>query len=144
MVLKPEVILERLKELETVLEELSRYRDKTQEEIRVSLSLRWTIERGLIAAANIVFDVTDHILSGHFGVYPDTYEDSLQLLREKDVMSLELYSRLKGLGSFRNVLVHEYVRVNVSLLSSNLTQGFKVFPAFSSEIREWLKNVSPY
>ena len=49
MVLRPEAIRERLRELDRVLEELSQYRDRSVSEIEASLSLRWTIERGLMA-----------------------------------------------------------------------------------------------
>jgi hypothetical protein len=40
MVLRPGVILERLKELDTILEELALYRDKSVEDLDASLSLR--------------------------------------------------------------------------------------------------------
>lgn len=141
MVIKPEVVLEQLRELDTVLTELSRYQNMSEAEFRVSLSLRWTIERGLIAAANLIFDVADHILGGHFGVYPDTYEDSLRLLKEKEVISDKLYWQLKGLGGFRNILVHEYLKVDVAELYKNFTKSFQIFPAYSQEIQQWLKNL---
>jgi hypothetical protein len=60
MVLKPEIILERLKEIDTALEELSLYRTKSPEDFRASLSLRWTVERGLIALANLDDLVKSH------------------------------------------------------------------------------------
>lgn len=60
----------RLKELDQVLTELSRYRNVAREQFRADLSQRWIIERGLIAAASIIFDVADHILAGHYGLYP--------------------------------------------------------------------------
>lgn len=138
MVIKKKVIIERLKQLDTVLQELALYQDKGVAELASSLSLRWTVERGLIAAANLVFDVSDHILSGHFGVYPETYEDSLRLLPENKIISANLYRKLKGLGGFRNVLVHEYLAVNIEELSRNLGQAFQVFPAYSAEIQKWL------
>lgn len=49
------------------------------------------LERGLIAAASIVFDVADQVLAGHFGTYVDTYEESLQVLCEEAVISEGLY-----------------------------------------------------
>ncbi|RLB05361.1 MAG: hypothetical protein DRG83_02845, partial [Deltaproteobacteria bacterium] len=49
VVLRPEAIRERLRELDRVLEELSQYRDRSVSEIEASLSLRWTIERELMA-----------------------------------------------------------------------------------------------
>ena len=142
MVLKQEIISERLKEMDTVLEELSLYRDKSPEDLKASLSMRWTVERGLIALANLVFDAADHILSGRFGVYSDTYEDTLQQLRDKGVVSRDLFQRIKGLGGFRNILVHDYLKVDLTELQRNLLKAFEVFPAFSSEIQQWLKTVA--
>lgn len=141
MVLKREIILERLKELDTVLEELARYRSKSPEELGASLSVRWAVERGLIASANLLFDVADHILGGHFSVYPATYEESLECLHTKGVISRELYRKLKGLGGFRNILVHDYLRIELGEVQRNLLKAFEAFPAFSREILQWLKGI---
>ena len=142
MVLKQEIVLERLKQIDTSLEELSLYQHKSPEDIGASLSLRWTVERGLIALANLVFDVADHVLSGHFGIYSDTYEETLVQLRDKDIISEDLYQRIKGLGGFRNILVHDYLKVDLAEIQRNLVKAFEVFPAFSSEIQHWLKTIT--
>lgn len=142
MVLKQEIISERLKEMDTVLEELSLYQGESPEDLKASLSTRWTVERGMIALANLVFDAADHILSGYFGVYSETYEDTLQKLWEKGVVSQSLYERIKGLGGFRNILVHDYLKVDVTELHRNLLKAFEVFPAFSSEIQQWLTKIT--
>jgi len=182
MVLKKEVVLERLKELDTVLgvcpkisslvrisqyivvaklaslpdlsgcrasstttfldrvmEELTKYKNKRLEDLTKSLSMRWTIERGFIAAATLIFDIADHILSAKFGIYPETYADSLKLLKDKGVISPDLYQKIKGLGGFRNILVHEYLKVDVDELYENFQRCFKVFPQFSKEVQEWLE-----
>jgi uncharacterized protein YutE (UPF0331/DUF86 family) len=141
MVLKREIILERLKELDTDLQELSRYRSKSPEELGASLSVRWTVERGLIAAANLIFDVADHILGGHFSVYPTTYEESLECLHTRGVIPGALYQKLKGLGGFRNILVHDYLRIDLGEVQRILIKAFEVFPAFSREILQWLKSI---
>jgi len=141
MVLKTDIILDRLKELDRVLEELSRYRSKSVAQLKTSLSLRWTVERGLIAAVNLVFDIADRILGGHFSVYPDTYEDSLSSLTQKQVIPRELYLKLKGLGGFRNILVHDYLKIDLTEVHRNLVKAFEVFPAFSREIQNWLKAI---
>jgi len=96
----------------------------------------------MIALANLVFDAADHILSGYFGVYSETYEDTLQQLREKGVVSQNLYESIKGLGGFRNILVHDYLKVDVTELHRNLLKAFEVFPAFSSEIQQWLTKIT--
>jgi lambda repressor-like predicted transcriptional regulator len=51
LVFKPDTITERLKELDTIIEELSLHKEVTVEDLKASLSKRWIIERGLIAAS---------------------------------------------------------------------------------------------
>jgi uncharacterized protein YutE (UPF0331/DUF86 family) len=103
MVLKREIIIKRLQELDEILHELSKYRNIARNTIDIDLSKRWIVERGLIAAASVIFDIADHILAGHFGHYSETYEQSLEALRDKEVISEEIYGQIKGLGGFRNV-----------------------------------------
>jgi uncharacterized protein YutE (UPF0331/DUF86 family) len=141
MVLKQEILLERLKQMDTALGELSLYQHKSQEDMGASLSLRWTVERGLIALANLVFDIADHILSAHFGIYSDTYEETLRQLQNKGVISKDLYQKIKGLGGFRNILVHDYLKIDLTEVQRNLLKAFEVFPAFSGEIQQWLKEI---
>ena len=141
MVLRREAIEERLKELDEILQELAKFRDITWGAFRTSLSQRWIIERGLIAAASVIFDVADHILAGHFGFYAETYEESLQSLRDRQVISEKLYRRIKGLGGFRNILVHCYLGIDPREVFENFHKGMDVFPLFAQEILTWLDKV---
>ena len=65
MVLRREVIEERLKELDRILQELQKYKGLGRQAFDADLSQQWVIERGLIAAASVILDVADHILAGH-------------------------------------------------------------------------------
>ena len=83
MILRRETIEDRLKKLDEILEELSKYRDIGWKDFQASLSQRWVVERGLIAAASMIFEIADQILAGHFGSYSETYEESLERLVHK-------------------------------------------------------------
>jgi uncharacterized protein YutE (UPF0331/DUF86 family) len=138
MVLRREAIEERLKELDRILQELNKYKGLGREAFDVDLSQQWVIERGLIAAASVILDVADHILAGHFGFYSETYEDSLKGLRDRDVISAALYRQIKGLGGFRNILVHRYLDIDPDEVVQNLKKGLKVFPRFAAQVLSWL------
>lgn len=138
MVFRRETVEERLKELDVITTELSGYQSKTLEDLKGSLSLRWSIERGLIAGANLIFDVADHILSSSFSLYSDAYEDSLKMLYDNSVISEDLFSKIKGLGGFRNILVHEYLKIDLGELHKNYNKSIDLFPGFSLEILEWM------
>ena len=138
MVVKRTIIIERLKEFDEILAELNKYRMVNETALRQDLSQRWIIERGLIAAAEIIFDITDHILAAHYGIYPETYEDSLEKLKENKVISVSLYSQLRGLGGFRNILVHRYLGIDIANVAQNYQKGLRTFPQFAQEILAWL------
>ena len=141
MVIKHNSIVERLKELDTVLRELKPYQGIEAETLRANLNQRWIVERGLIAAASLILDIADHILVGHFGFYANSYEESLQGLRDKNVISPELFSQIKGLGGFRNVLVHMYQEIDPALVADSLNKGLIAFPQFAQEILHWLDSI---
>ncbi|MEW6232652.1 MAG: HepT-like ribonuclease domain-containing protein [Chloroflexota bacterium] len=138
MVLRREAIEERLKELDEILQELGKYRDITWEVFRADLSQRWIIERGLIAAASVIFDIADHILAGHFGFYAEAYEESLGSLRDREVISEGLYGRIRGLGGFRNILIHRYLGIDPHEVFENFHKSLEVFPRFAQEVLAWL------
>jgi len=139
VVIKHSSIVERLKELDTVLQELRVYQSIKPETLHTNISQRWIVERGLIAAASLILDIADHILVGHFGFYANSYEESLQGLLDKGVISPELFSQIKGLGGFRNVLVHMYQEIDPALVADSLNKGLIAFPQFAQEILAWLE-----
>jgi len=139
MVLKREIIIARLKELDEILNELNKYRNVAWEIFHADLSKRWIVERGLIAAASVIFDIADHILAGHFGHYSETYEQSLEALHEKEVLPKEIYGQIKGLGGFRNILIHRYLTIDSREVFENYKKGLDVFPCFAQEILAWLE-----
>jgi uncharacterized protein YutE (UPF0331/DUF86 family) len=141
VVIKHSSIVDRLKELDAVLQQLRPFAGIQPETLQASISQRWIIERGLIAAASLILDIADHVLVGHFGFYANSYEESLQGLREKGVISAELFSQIKGLGGFRNVLVHMYQEIDPALVAESLHKGLTAFPEFAQEILHWLASI---
>ena len=141
MVLRPEAVRERLLRLEEVvsrLEELARVEPTPP---RSSFRDTWAVERGLQLGAEIVFDVGNHILSAHFGVSALDYEDILVQLGTLNVIPAPLLDRLKGLGGFRNILVHGYLRIDPERVVEFLRRAPAEFSDFAVAIRQWLTTV---
>ncbi len=139
MSLRVEFLVQALNELERVARELEKYREVTAEMLEEDLSLRWTVERGLLAGLTLIFQISDHILTRAFRKSVDTYEGLLLELKSVGVISNSLYQKLKGSGGFRNVLVHEYVRIDPREVVSVLRDAPDVFMSFKREIIKWLE-----
>jgi uncharacterized protein YutE (UPF0331/DUF86 family) len=138
MVFKRSVVENRLKELDLVVSQLNKYRDLKPDAMKKDLEKRWVIERGLEAGAQLILEIADQILSNHFGNYSETYEGTLSGLFEKNVISEDLYRQIKGLGGLRNILVHQYVQVDLDIVFQGYHKSLKVFPLFAREIMNWM------
>jgi uncharacterized protein YutE (UPF0331/DUF86 family) len=137
VVARPEAIRERLLRLEEVISRLEELRLAAPAAPPGSFRDAWASERGLQLAAEILFDVGNHILSAHFGVAAQDYEDIVAQLGAHGVIDSTLRERLRGLGGFRNVLVHGYLRVDPARVADLLARAPADFSEFASAVRAW-------
>jgi uncharacterized protein YutE (UPF0331/DUF86 family) len=138
VVLKPEAIRSRLLKLEEVVSRLEELRSLTTEDLKRSYRDAWAVERGLQLGAETVLDIGNHILSAHFGVSAEDHEEVVQLLARHGVLSPDLRHRLAGLGGFRNILVHDYLRLDLELVADALKRAPADLSDFAAEVRDWL------
>jgi len=137
LVLRPEAVRERLLRLEEVL---SRLQELQREGVdpRGDFRQAWLAERGLQLAAEIALDIGNHILSAHFGVSARDYEDVLTQLAACGVIDAELRERFRGLGGFRNLLVHGYLKLDADRVAIVMADAPERFSALARAIRAWL------
>lgn len=143
MTLRPEVVRERLRKLREILRNLEKVRDVARADFIASFEHYWLGERGLHLAAEAAFDVGNHVLAGHFNVHPSDYEDVLDRLAQHSVLSSGLREDLRGLGGFRNVLVHAYLEIDEGRVYDALHDKLPAFHEFAREIEAFLERVQP-
>lgn len=78
------------------------------------------------------------ILSAHFGTSARDYEDIITRLGDVGVLPTDLRDRLRGLGGFRNILVHGYLSLDPARVRRFAEHAPADFRAFSVAIRAWL------
>ena len=140
MVLKPDSIRVRLLRLEEVVSGLSAWLTAIPPSCE-RMENGWATERGLQLGAEIALDVGNHILAAHFGVAAEDHEDVLEQLAAHGVLDEALRSRLKGLGGFRNLLVHDYLRLDPERVSEHLVKAPRDLSDFARAIRHWMEKV---
>lgn len=138
-----EFLLQTALTLRRVAEELEKYAHVSGDILATNLSLRWTVEHGLQAGISLILQEAQHILTHHFSEVPETYEDSLAALRARAVISASLYRRLRGVGGFRNVLVHEYLQVDLNRIARYTRRAPALFRDFADELATWVGNINP-
>jgi uncharacterized protein YutE (UPF0331/DUF86 family) len=142
VVLRPEALRERLLKLEEIISRLQEAGQTDRGTLRVNFRDAWIAERGLQLGAEVVFDIGNHVLSAHFGVSPKDYEDIIAQLAHHGVIDDALRARLKGLGGFRNILVHGYLRVDPDRVADYLAKAPADFSEFARQVRDWLAHAT--
>ena len=102
-----------LQRLEEYLKSLREHRKVTQDELEDSDVLLTYVERKLQLAAQVSIDLGNHLIA-YFGFEtPKDYKDIFEILAKEGVISKDLSSNMKKIAGFRNILVHDYLSIDV-------------------------------
>ncbi|MBI4518600.1 MAG: DUF86 domain-containing protein [Deltaproteobacteria bacterium] len=142
MVLRPESVRERLLKLEEIISGLQTLAPRSEADSFSDRREEWAAERGLQLGAEVLLDIGNHILSAHFGVSPQDYEDVVTQLAAHGVIDEKLHARLRGIGGFRNILVHDYLRIDPAKVADALAKAPRDFSEFALAIRSWLDRLT--
>jgi len=65
---------------------------------------------------------------------PESGQEVISFLSKRSVISEELFSRLEGIVGFRNILVHNYGKINRKRTCRYLMKRLEDFELFKKEI----------
>lgn len=134
-----DLILKKLSELDRYLSQLTKFHGITAGELDDNLDKRWIIERGLQVCIQAVLDIGNHILSEK-GIAVDSYKDILNELGKLEIIPPDFAGKIKGMAGLRNILVHEYARVDTELLAGIVNKSLDDFKDFAGYILESIKD----
>jgi len=116
MTVRPEVVLARLAHLSRALAQLERLAALPRSQRASDVLYQLAAERALHIAAEAIFDIGHHVLAGRGLAVPARYRDVLPALARAGVVPPDVVERVEGLAGLRNLLVHDYVDVDVERL----------------------------
>lgn len=134
-----DVIRKKFQELNLYLKELEDLKGISWNEFSSSLSKQWTILHGLQLSIQIVIDVGNHILAAIGENQIEEYVDIMDKLGEKEIIPFEFSKQIRGMAGLRNILVHEYARVDLNKIYDILQHRLEDFYVFMKYINQYLK-----
>ena len=109
-----DIIASRLKLLAEYVDELQDYRERATS-FGVYLNnkmLRRAVERALQVAAEVCLDIGRRLIALEGFRYPESNGDVFQVLGEEGVVPQKLLFALLDLARFRNLIVHDYAKID--------------------------------
>jgi uncharacterized protein YutE (UPF0331/DUF86 family) len=97
--------------------------------------------RYLHLAIECVLDIGESLIAGRGWERPETNRDVFIRLGEKKVLPKDFATAFSSVGGLRNILVHDYLKVDLSLLFKNLSH-LRDFETFARHIARHIKGSS--
>jgi len=133
-----DLILRKLSDLETYLNQLAAYRELDLAAYRGDWRTQRIVERTLHLAIETCMDVADHIVADRKLRVPETAAATFEILGDAEVLSRTLAESLGRMVGFRNILVHDYARIDPAIVLRVLGTDLKDVERFREAILEML------
>ena len=110
---RKELVAARLEKIREYLKTLNTIQKYDLQKFKSDTFIHATAERYLHLSIECLLDMGNHIISDQGYRKPETYADVFQILAEENIISQELLKELEGMAAFRNVLVHDYLKLDL-------------------------------
>lgn len=124
-------MLERIKILESNVEHLKVLQNSQLEDkdFFQNKTNEWALRYGLLESIQIIIDIGCHLVSKYNLGTPESYKQCFLLLEKFEYLDSELSQKCIKMAGLRNILSHEYIKINLPDLIQmlSLTDDFIKF-----------------
>jgi len=128
------LILRKLTELDEYLEQTREFLSITLEEYSRDWKAQRIVERTLQMMIETCADIANHIISDRGYRTPDSYGDTFRVLHENGVIKDDLLEIMLKMARFRNIVVHQYDKVDEAIVIGILRNNLNDFTAYRDTI----------
>lgn len=131
--------MRKLSELEEYLAQVREYSNITQEEYQGDWRIQRIVERTLQMMIEICADIAGHIISDKGLRAPASYADGFKVLLENGFIDHGHFQVMEKMAKFRNVIVHNYDKVDAGIVVTILKKHLNDFIIFRDAVLEVLR-----
>jgi uncharacterized protein YutE (UPF0331/DUF86 family) len=131
----------RLTQLAGYIVDLIESQNMEQQEYLEDKKTQRYIERTLHLAIECCLDIGNHLIADQNWREPLNNKDVFTVLEENGVVSSVLLPNLSKMAQFRNILVHDYAKIEPDIIHGILKNNVADFQKFIKEINEALKGL---
>ena len=133
------LILRKLSALEEYLKQIEEYRAISADQYAKDWKTQRVIERTLQMMVEICIDIAGHIISDKRYRVPISYADSFSVLAENKIVDNNLSQSLEKMAKFRNVVVHDYDRIDGEIVIGILRNNIDDFLGFKDAVVNFIR-----
>jgi len=129
------VIENKISAAKKYLKILERYKKYSRKEIEDNLDVKGAVERYLYLAVQAAIDLAEAAVAYKNFRKPTTMVEVFYILEEEKIISKDLTEKMTKMVGFRNVVAHDYEKINYDIVYDVLQKKLK-------DIENFLKKIS--
>ena len=133
-----DLLLRKLADLDEYLGQVSEYRDITIDQYRGDWKTQRIVERTLQMAIEMCVDIVNHVIADRGLRVPATYAEAFEVLGEAGLLDAARRDAMIRMSKFRNVIVHDYARVDPAIVVRILREHLEDFAQFKAAVLSWI------
>lgn len=110
------VIETKISHIQKYLRLLERYKKFSQKEIEQNPDFKGALERYLYLATQATIDLGEAVIAFKEFRRPGTYTEVFYILDEEEFISKDLSEKLVNMTKFRNIVAHDYEKVDFEIV----------------------------
>ncbi|MDO5627711.1 MAG: DUF86 domain-containing protein [Mobilicoccus sp.] len=130
----PAVLSTRLAVMHDLLVYLDGLGEVTGDRLRSDMGLRLAVERALCQLVDQAVDINAHLAARSLGRAPQTQRESFELAVRGGWLPDDLHDALIGSAGMRNVLVHDYVSVDLDVVAAAVPLAIRHYRTYVTAI----------
>lgn len=118
---------------------LQRYKKYSRKKIEDDIDIKGALERYLYLAIQSTIDLSEAIIAYKDLRKPTTMTDAFYILNEEGLIPHELTRELIKMVGFRNIIAHDYEKIDYDIVMDVLNNKLKDIEVFLKNISEKLR-----
>lgn len=127
---KKEVLKKRLEKINVSLNKIKRYKGISLDEFLEDDIIQDVVEYNLFIAVNMTVDIAVHIVVDNKLGSPNTMAEAFDILYNEKHITKDDMIAYKNMVAFRNILSHEYVKIDKQMVYDIMKNNLSDFETF--------------
>lgn len=133
------VIENKISSIQKYLKILEGYKKYSRREIEEDTNIRGALERYLYLIVQATIDLAEAMMSFKSFRKPATLSETFHILNEEKIISNELTDKMISMVGFRNVIAHDYEKINYDIVYDILQNRLKDIVEFIEIMNSLIK-----
>jgi len=129
----------RLKKLQENVKQLKIYRKSSLADVRDDFTLQAAVLHTFQLSIECVLDIGEFIISENNFRKPENASEVIVVLGEQAILPKDFALRFSAAAKFRNLIVHEYIKIDVRKVYQHLQKDLEDFDFYTKCIAKFLE-----